>query len=279
MRTIGVPATVGIARSKSLAKLISDSAKPFGARAVIDYEEERELLARLPVTDITGIAGRRAARLMQVGVRTCLDFADADRQKIRQLLTVVGEMLWWEINGTPVQQLFTDRPPHKALTRGGSIGQATADPNRVFAWTVRSLERLIEELEYHVVRPGHLAVWVSYRDGGSAAWGSKLAAPTDRFDLLLTTAKLALRRTWRPGVPVARLHVVATDLRRPGVVQLGLFEPPAGRAAAVAKVKRDVNTRIGRFAVRSGATLYLDDLYRDEASGYDICDVRGKMCF
>jgi hypothetical protein len=25
--------------------------------------------------------------------------------------------------------------------------------------------------------------------------------------------------------------------------------------------------------------LYLDDLYRDEASGYDVCDIRGKMCF
>src|SRR5262249_10806648 len=207
----------------------------------------------------------------QLGVRTCLDFANADRKKIRQLLTVVGEILWWEINGTPVQPLHTERPPHQALARGGSIGQATADPNRVLAWTVRSLERLIEELEYHVVRPGHLAGWVSYKDSGSAAWGHKLAAPTDRFDLLLDCAKLALRRVWRPGVPVTRLHVVATDLRRPGVVQLGLFEPPAGRAEAVAKTKREVNARIGRFAVRSGATLYLDDLYRDEASGYDIC--------
>jgi hypothetical protein len=51
------------------------------------------------------------------------------------------------------------------------------------------------------------------------------------------------------------------------------------RAAALARLKREVNARVGRFALRSGATLYLDDLYRDEASGYDVCDVRGKMCF
>jgi DNA polymerase V len=104
-------------------------------------------------------------------------------------------------------------------------------------------------------------------------------APTDRFDLLLDTAKHALRRTWRPGVPVSRLHVVATELRWPGAVQLGLFEPPAGRAEAVARAKREINAKVGRFAVRSGVTLYLDDLYRDEASGYDVCDIRGKMCF
>jgi DNA polymerase V len=62
-------------------------------------------------------------------------------------------------------------------------------------------------------------------------------------------------------------------------VQLGLFEPPRAEAEAVAALKRQVNARVGRFALRSGATLFLPDIYRDEASGYDICDVRGKMCF
>jgi DNA polymerase V len=98
---------------------------------------------------------------MQLGVRTCLDFAKADRKRIRQLLTVVGEILWWEINGTPVQPYYTERPPHMALARGGSIGQATPDPNRVLAWPVGNLERLIEELKSHVLLPGQMAVWVS----------------------------------------------------------------------------------------------------------------------
>ena len=92
---MGVPATVGIARSKALAKLVSDTAKPLGAKALTGPGEERALLARLAVTDITGIAGRRAARLGPLGIRTCLDFAGADRKRIRQLLTVVGEELWW----------------------------------------------------------------------------------------------------------------------------------------------------------------------------------------
>jgi nucleotidyltransferase/DNA polymerase involved in DNA repair len=53
----GVPVTVGPARSKSLAKLVSDTAKPFGARALTDPDAEWELLGRLAVTEITGIAG------------------------------------------------------------------------------------------------------------------------------------------------------------------------------------------------------------------------------
>jgi nucleotidyltransferase/DNA polymerase involved in DNA repair len=176
-RTVGVPTTVGIARSKSLAKLVSDTTKPFGALALTDPDAERFLLASQPVTDITGTAARRAARLMPLGIRTCLDFANADRKRVRKLLIVVGEILWWELNGTLVQPLYTDRPPHKALARGWSLGRTTADPNRLLARAVRSLERLIEELEYRAVRPGRLTVWVSYKDGRSAAWGGRLTAP------------------------------------------------------------------------------------------------------
>ena len=149
-----MPVTVGIARTRTLAKLISDTAKPFGALAVLDAEAEADLLADRPVTEITGIAGRRAARLMPWGIRTCLDLARADRRLVRSLLTASGEALWWELNGDPVQPIQPRRPPHKVLSRGGSLGEATADPIVLYAWLVRNLERLIEELEYHEVRRG-----------------------------------------------------------------------------------------------------------------------------
>jgi hypothetical protein len=76
-----------------------------------------------------------------------------------------------------------------------------------------------------------------------------------------------------------RMHLIASDLRRPGYRQRGLFEQPEDQAEVVARVKREVNATVGRFALRSGATLPLYDVYRDEAQGYDICDVRGKICF
>jgi nucleotidyltransferase/DNA polymerase involved in DNA repair len=83
MERVHIPVTVGIARSRTLAKVISDTAKPFGARAVLDRQAETELLARLPVVEITGIAGRRERRLQPWGIRTCLDLAQADRRLVR----------------------------------------------------------------------------------------------------------------------------------------------------------------------------------------------------
>jgi DNA polymerase V len=279
LERVKVPVTVGIARTRTLAKLISDAAKPFGALAVLDVEAEANLLSDRPVTEITGIAGRRAARLMPWGIRTCLDLARADRRLVRSLLTASGETLWWELNGDPVQPIQPHRPAHKALSRGGSLGEATADPIVLYAWLVRHLERLIEELEYHEVRAGRLTVWVAYKNGHVGVGQTSLAAPSDRFDLLLDAARPCLRRAWIPRVPANRMHLIAERLTPRNRAPLGLFEPPGERAEAVARLKRAVNERHGRFTLRSAATLPLVAVYGDPANAYDICDVRGKMCF
>lgn len=278
-QALHVPVTVGIARTKTLAKLVSDLAKPFGALALLDPDAQRSLLEQTPVTEISGIASRRAARLAHHGITTCLELAQAPRRLVRALITVAGEALWWELNGDPVLPLCTDRPPHKLLSRGGSLGGATADPDRLFGWLVRNLERLIEELEYHGVWVGDLSVYLLHQSGVEGLGRTALLPATNRFDLLLEAGRWCLGRAWVSTEAVSRMHVTASHLKRPGFLQRSLFDAPEEQALAVAQVKRQINAAVGRFAMRSGATLPLADVYRDEAQGYDICDVRGKLCF
>jgi DNA polymerase V len=280
-KEIRVPVTVGIARSRTLAKIISDSAKQFGAKAVLEPETEEILLADRPVTEITGIAGRRARRLEPWGIRTCLDLARADRRLVREVLTATGETLWWELNGEPVTPIHPKRPLHKALSRGGSFGEAIVDPNRLYAWLVRNVERLIEELEYHAVLAGRLTVWIAYKDGQAGLGQANLTVPTDRFDLLLDAARPCLRAAWIPRVRAERMQVIAEGLMFRHERPLALFDPPtvSARAEVIASLKREVNVKHGRFLLRSAATLPLVEIYRDSANGYDICDVRGKRCF
>lgn len=279
LREVGVPVTVGIARTKTLAKLVCDTAKPFGALALLDRDAELALLERLPVTEVSGIADRRAARLAPHGITTCLQLARADRRLVRWLLTVTGEAIWCELNGEAVLPFYTERPPHKTLSRGGSLGGPTQNPERMEAWLARNVERLIEELEFHRVRAGALSVYIMHKDGGDGFARMLLPAHTDRFDLLMDAARPALTKAWSTDRPATRMHVTLSQLRRPGFVQLGLFDAPAEQADAMAKLKREVNAAVGRFALRSGATLPLADVYRDETQSYDICDVRGKICF
>ena len=276
---VGVPVTVGIARTRTLAKLIGDTGKPFGAVAVLDEASECALLATLPVTEVTGIAGRRERRLIPWGIRTCLDFINADRRLIRELLTATGEALWWELRGESVLPLHPNRPLHKVLSRGGSFGEATSAPLVVWGWLVRNLERLIEELHYHEVRTSHLAVWLGYRDGRFGEGRASVEAPSDRFDVLIDVLRPCVRKAWIPHAAANRMHLFADTLVPRTPAQLGLFTSAGDRADAVATLKRAVNERHGRFALRSAATLTLPSIYRDRSNEWDICDVRGKMCF
>ena len=276
---VRVPATVGIGRTKTLAKLISDTAKPFGARAVLDREAELPLLANNPITEVAGIAGRRERRLQPWGIKTCLDMAQADRRLIRKLLTASGEALWWELNGDAVLPIRPHRIPHKILSRGGSFGEATGDPNVLWAWLVRNLERLIEELEYHNVLTGRVAVWIGYKDGRAGEGRSTLVMPDNQFDVLLEAFRPCIRQAWLPKASANRMHLFAEDLRPRRDRQLTLFDELSEQAKAISALKKAVNDRHGRFILRSAATLPLGRIYTDRANEYDICDVRGKTCF
>ena len=279
MQKLRLPVTVALARTRTLAKLFSDTAKPFGARAVVEPDEERALLEKLPVTEISGIGGRRGDRLAPYGIRTCLDLARADRKLVNRVLTKTGEAIWYELNGYPIDPIRPERPPHKQLARGGSLGGVVTDPQILYAWLVRNLERLIEELDFYRVRVGKLTIWLNHKDAPSTVGQTRLEAQTDRFDLLLDAARAGMRQAWRRDWPVTHMHLVADQLRRGGYVQRSLFEPPGERAETVARAKREINERIGRFALRSGATLALPAVYADPSNSYDICDVRGKICF
>jgi DNA polymerase V len=262
-----------------MAKLFADAVKPFGAVAVLDRAHERELMAKLPVTEIAGIAMRRAASLEPYGVKTCLDFANADGGVIKRILTVTGYDLWRELNGERCTAIRPERAAHKMISRGGSLAGRVRDPFTLYGWLVRNIERLIEELNYHTVRLRTLTLYLSYHDAPSTSGTIRFPAPTDHFDDLLEAAKAVLNAGWRPGLCATHMHLIASELVRPAGWFRAVFDPPDAKGDAVAQVKREINAKFGRFTLRSGATLYANDYYRDPANMHDVCDVRGKHCF
>jgi len=279
LQEVLVPVSISISFSKTLAKLGSDTAKPFGRLVLLDTSEIQNFLRGRPVEEISGIGERSRVKLATHGILTCWDFAQADRRFIRKLLTIKGEQLWWELHGDAVQPILTKRPAHKMLGRGGSLGEATTDRDRLTAWLVRNLERLIEELDYHQVFTESLAIFLGFKEGGG--WGGRMALPeaTARFDLLIAAGKQMLEEGCGLGGHVNRMHLLAEKLSFRHLVQRNLFSQPDPRAERIAHVKRLVNQKVGRFAVRSGETLFLPDVYSDDAQAFDICDVHGKMCF
>ncbi|MGW8258084.1 MAG: DNA polymerase Y family protein [Thermoguttaceae bacterium] len=275
----GLPVSVGLSLSKTLAKLVSSSVKPFGCATALDQAELRRLLCDRPVEKITGIAKRSARRLAAYGIHSCTDFVQSDRRLIRRVLTKRGEDLWWELNGTPVLPLSTVRAAHKNLSRGGSLGIATADEQRLAAWVARNTERLIEALDYHRLYCERLAMNLSFKDGGNAVHCLTLFSATADFHILHSAALELFEACWTTGRVVSYMHLIAENLSDRQFAQRGLFDQPGPKQQAIARVKQSINQAVGRFALRSGATLYLDDIYRDKTNSYDICDIYGKTCF
>jgi DNA polymerase V len=122
-------------------------------------------------------------------------------------------------------------------------------------------------------------VLLDFKHGPSTSATASLGAPTQRFDLLLEAAKFLWPKVLLRGAALYRMHYIASHLQYAGAVQLGLFDPPVERDAAMRQLKQDVGTRHGRFSLRSAATLPLTEIYMDESHGYEICDVAGKTCF
>ena len=115
-RGIGIPICLGIAPTKVLAKAANKLAKTDDARRglyIIDTEEKRvEALKKLPIGDVWGIGRRHEKRLTAMGVRTAYDFSVLPREWVRRNMTVVGDRLWREMNGTPCISLKL-APPDK----------------------------------------------------------------------------------------------------------------------------------------------------------------------
>jgi nucleotidyltransferase/DNA polymerase involved in DNA repair len=275
LNRVHVPVSIGVAPTKTLAKLISDSQKPFGCGVVTSDAERRQLLRECSVEDIPGIGQRSAQALDQYGIRTCEQFADADRAFIRWLLTKRGEDLWWELRGESVIPVEIARPNHKFISRGGSIGKASRDPRRIHAFLVRNVERLVEALSHYRICCDHLLLTLTFTDHPERTTRSSLLGSRADFEALLHAARYLLPRTWQPSdATIHYMDVIAGGLRPIVNRQQSLFEQPQ-----FADIKHQINQSVGRFALRSAATLPLVDVYGDAANEYDICDIYGKRCF
>lgn len=138
-RWTGMPVSIGIARTKTLAKVASKYAKRYpGYRkcCVIQTDEQRQkALSLFPVGDVWGIGRRHAARLAAAGVHTALDFTRQSAATVRRTMAVTGLRTWRELCGQdcisleqlPLKQtICTSRSFPRMLTSRDDLAVAVA---------------------------------------------------------------------------------------------------------------------------------------------------------
>ncbi len=188
---VGLAISVGVARTKFLAKVASAVSKPDGLLVVEPYREE-EFLLPLPVERLWGVGAVTAEKLHRLGIRTVGQLAELESSAAQRLLG--------KATGAHVHALARLRDPRPVDTtrRRGSIGSQRALGSRP-----RSAEELDLILTQIVDRLGRrlrdgdrvcrtVVLRLRFGDFAKATRSRSLGAPTDRTARLLTVARMLL---------------------------------------------------------------------------------------
>ena len=127
----GIPVSLGIAPTKTLAKLANKFAKKYPAYkrvCIIDNEEKRvKALKLIEVVDIWGIGRRLSRKLNAQRVITAYDFTQLAQVWVRKNMTVVGERIWKELHGTSCIEMNDAPTTQKQICTSRSFGKMITD--------------------------------------------------------------------------------------------------------------------------------------------------------
>jgi DNA polymerase V len=258
-----IPVSIGIAPTKTLAKLAAERGKKdTGTGGVFSLEVHPDIegfLEGIPVGDVWGIGRRCAESLARRGIGTARKFAAQDDDWIRKHYTVRGLHTAWELRGISCIRLVEEDPPQKSVQVSRSFGQPIRSLGElrkaVAAHAVTGAERLREQGLAAAVIQVYLST-SRFREGFTFHEETvRLSSPTASTPDLVAVALKVLDAIYRPGFDYAKAGIGLTDLRPDGVVQCGLFEDPAesGRrrkARALMAAVDGVNRVLGNGTLR-----------------------------
>ena len=124
---VGIPVSVGVAPTKTLAKVANKFAKKFAGYksvCVIDSEEKRiKALQKTEIGDVWGIGRRHTKRLCAMDIKTAYDFTQLPCAWVRKNMTVVGEKTWRELLGEPCIEMEAIQPDKQSIMVSRSFGK------------------------------------------------------------------------------------------------------------------------------------------------------------
>ncbi|WP_461236114.1 Y-family DNA polymerase [Klebsiella michiganensis] len=250
---------VGIAQTKTLAKLANHAAKQWqrqtgGVVDLSNLERQRKLMAILPVDEVWGVGRRISKKLEAMGVKTVLQLADTDIRFIRKHFNVVLERTVRELRGEPCLGLEEFAPVKQEIvcsrSFGGRITEYHEMRQAICSYASRAAEKLRGEHQYcrfisAFVKTSPFALNEPYY-GNSAS--VKLLTPTQDSRDIITAATKCLDAIWRDGHRYQKAGVMLGDFYSQGVAQLNLFDDNAPRQNSdkLMEVLDHLNAKDGR---------------------------------
>ncbi|MBT0995569.1 DNA polymerase IV [Cellulomonas sp. DKR-3] len=249
---VGLPITVGVARTPFLAKVASRVAKPDGL-LLVEPHDEAAFLHPLPLETLWGVGEATAARLRAWGLRTAGDVAELPEQVLRGALgPAAGSHLFAVVHGRTPARVVTDRS-RRSVGAQRALGAGPHDDASVRAALLGLVDRVCRRL-----RAGHrtartVVLRLRFADFSRATRSRSLPFPTASGDELAAAA-LALLDAASPLVRargITLVGVALTGLGSDEAVQQTLALDAAHPAAARERLDAATDLLADRFGSRA----------------------------
>lgn len=254
LKSIGVPVSIGIGRTKVLAKVAQKGAKKHGGVLSMDsYTPDfiDGVLSKTPVTDLWGVARRTGARFKALGISSAYDLKQADPGMIRKRFSIVQERIVRELNGIQCIPLELDKKDKEQLIYSRMFSRPVT--------TALEMEQVVsvyaQKVALRLRKQGSLtktiavAASTSFYDKTNPAHNIykqvRLPVPTDDPLLIVKAAKTALMKEIIPGRRYNRVTIILYDLSPAGnQPMLEIFDTVGSM--------RDVGTLLDRINRKPG---------------------------
>lgn len=231
-RGTGIPVSLGVAPTKTLAKIANKFAKKYPAYdqlCIIDSEEKRiKALQLTEIENVWGIGRRQAVKLQKEGIKTAYDFTRLSGSWVRKNMTVVGERTWKELQGISCIDMETAPPAKKQICTSRSFGKMLTDIDTISEAIASHASTCAKKLRNQQSYATSLMVFIhtnNFREDLPQYWRNivmHLPVPTNDTQEIVHYALTGLKSVFLNGYQYKKAGVIITEITEGA--QLGLFD-------------------------------------------------------
>lgn len=228
----GIPVSMGIACTKTLAKIANKFAKRYPAYeqlCIIDTEEKRiKALQLFEIGNVWGIGRKQAAKLEKQGVKTAYDFTQLSEIWVRKNMTVTGERTWKELRGVSCIDLESAPPSKKQICTSRSFGKMLTDIETIAEAIATHASTCARKLREQKSYAKSLMVFIhtnNFREDLPQYWKNTVVhfpVPTNDTQEIVHYALSGLKMIYRENYQYKKAGVIITEITEGA--QLGLFD-------------------------------------------------------
>lgn len=253
----GIPVSIGIASTKTLAKVANSLAKKEGG--VFEINDPEPILREFPVGKIWGIGRQLSARLEGKGICTAWDLSQADDHWVRRELSVVGLRTVMELRGVSCLPLEEAPLPKKSVVTSKSFGRPVSQYSELKEALASYTARAAEKIRKQRSLASYISIFVvpkpifGGRSNTSYSLDLRLPEPTSYTPVLVHYGALALERLWRENTAYNKIGVMLADLVPEVYYQKDFFvRSPQSfeRQSQVMRLMDQLNQNAGKKALR-----------------------------